>query len=256
MPRVIPERRKLEYGKKKSRESRDKAGNHLVQRDGRFNGILFRNCLYREEARNWMKETGFYDDEIQIRKGIRHQVTFNKLTDNKKRQAYINDERIEFYTFNYKNKKKPWVGVLNFARPTGMPYGNEAHHILSCDIFYDDAWTDKLLTVVKECSYDINNEGNIIYLPTDRHDCFYHDLPCHTAGHSKYNDKVKRFTTKVLNKAKKVLDAGCSDKEKYMKELFNMLIKIEDMMYKHVTSIGAGPLGPTRLSSRFKTSRI
>lgn len=244
MPRSIPERRKLEYGEKESKKSKDKPEKkHLVQMDGNFNGILYRNSKYRETARNWMKATGFYDDEGQISKGIRHQETFKKLTDHKKRQAYIN-ERIELYTFEYQNKDNVWDGVINFKRPCGRPYGNEAHHILSCEIFYHDDWTVELLTLVKECGYDINNEGNIIYLPTKHDSCFYHDLPNHTYGHNKYNERVQRYTTKVLNKAKKVQDAGCDDeKEDYMKKLFEMLIKIEDMLYKYVTEKGPGPIG-------------
>ncbi|MBW2738073.1 MAG: AHH domain-containing protein [Deltaproteobacteria bacterium] len=193
-----------------------------------------------------MKATGFYDDKMQIKRGIRRQVTYNKLTNKKEKLSYVN-ERIELYGFEHKIKDGFYCGLVNFKRGN-KPYGNEAHHILSCDLFYDDAWTDKHLTVVKECGYDINNEGNIIYLPTEHLSCFYHDLPNHLRGHPQYNDKVKRFTTKVLNKADKAIDEECDEeKEKLMKELFDMLISIEDIMYKFVTKKGRRSLSPKPL---------
>lgn len=253
MPRVVPERRKLEYGKEASGKSKDKPEEkHLVQRDGRFNGILARNCRYREDARNWMKATGFYDDKIQIKRGIRNQVTYNKLTNKKEKLSYVN-ERIEFYTFEYENKDEGWKGVLNFTRPCGRPYGNAAHHILACNLFYKKEWAEKpeRLTIVKECGYDINNEGNIIYLPIEDVSCFYHDLPNHRDGHPQYNKKCLTYTKKILDKVDEAITKKKCDEEKkkLLKELFDMFIKIEDIMYKIVTKKGQRSLSPRQQST-------
>lgn len=244
MPRVVPERRKLEYGKEASGKSKDKPEEkHLVQKDGRFNGILARNCRYRKDARNWMKATGFYDDKIQIKRGIRHQVTYNKLTNKKEKLSYVN-ERIELYEFEYEIKDGFYCGLVNFKRGN-KPYGNEAHHILVCDLFYGDEWSSKHLTVAKECGYDINNEGNIIYLPRANEDCFYHDLPNHLRGHPQYNKKCLSYTQKILDKVDEAITEECDEeKEKLMKELFDMFIKIEDIMYKIVTKKGRRSLSP------------
>ena len=239
MARNSTVRKKQKYSKSKSKKKPEKK--HLVQRDGRFNGILTRDTQYRENARDWMRETGFYDDENQIKKGIRRQKDFKTASNKKERQVLIN-ERLPKYKFDYVNKDAPWIGVENFTRGS-RPYGNQAHHILVCEVFYHKDWTAERLAVVKECGYDINNEGNIIYLPTAYRSCFYHDFPNHCWGHDKYNEKVRRHTRKLLNKADKYLaEKKCKEKEKLMKELFDMLIKIEDQFYEYLINKGPGPL--------------
>ena len=241
MARKSTARRKQKYSKSKSKKKPEKK--HLVQKDGSFNGILTRDTQYRENARDWMKETGFYDDKIQIMLGISHQETYNKLTNEKEKLSYVN-ERIKFYEFDYVNKDDPWIGVVNFEGG-GRPYGNHAHHILTCEIFYHKDWTAAGLAIVKECGYDINNEGNIIYLPTAYRSCFYHDLPNHCWGHDKYNKKVQRHTRGILDKVNEALalsEEECEKKKELMKELFDMLIIIEDTFYKYLINKGPGPL--------------
>lgn len=223
---------------------------HLVQRDGSFCGILSRDSNYRENARDWMKETGYFDDEGQIQIGVKRQKSVIDAKGNLK-QKLIN-EKIPKYKFDYINTDKGWEGVVNFTTG-GRPYGWQAHHILVCEAFYDDdLWDFDHLRVVKECDYDINNEENIIYLPNDYSrstpdSCYYHDLPNHgwKPGHPRYSEKVLDYELAIWEKADEALDEeNCNEekKEKLLDELYEMLINIEDEFFEYIVNKGPGPL--------------
>ncbi|MBW2663999.1 MAG: AHH domain-containing protein, partial [Deltaproteobacteria bacterium] len=141
--------------------------------------------------------------------------------------------RIPKYKIGYSEPGK----VLNFTGAS-KPYPNRAHHILPCQVFYHSDWTVERLTTVKRCGYNINNEGNILYMPNqsiqnkygEYDKCFFHGFPNHCKNHPRYNDKVCTIATKLMDKAD---EAKCGD-EKKLEELFNMLIDIEKEFYEYL----------------------
>lgn len=239
MPRYTKEKRCLKFGKSIPPRGWGPSGNHLVHKNVCFLGILSRDFNYRFNASSWMKDTGYYDDESQIREGVSKEYSVRDCMDKKAKNALI-DERVPKFKFDYVNLDiGGFGGVKNF---TGMfrPYLNNAHHILVCEAFYHKDWTEERLMILKECGYNINNEGNILYMPNqciqnkyNEYDkCFFHGFPNHRKKHPKYNKEV---CTRVRSLLDKVDEAKCSkDKEKLMEELFNMLIEIEDDFYKYL----------------------
>ena len=145
-----PERVKPES----SKEGKDKAKGHLVQRDGKFNAVLHRDSEYHDNARPVLeaacKGGKMYDDVKQIEKGVKRQSTVRKA-DPKDRPSMI-AKRVPKYTFNYKNTEpKCYKGEKNFTGEPfqGKPYGYQAHHILVCELFYDKKWEAQHLQILK-----------------------------------------------------------------------------------------------------------
>ena len=223
---------------------------HLVQRDGKFNTILHRcsHDKYRENPRELLKAEGFYDYEDEIIVGVKREKKVKAERNIKKRIKLIKDI-IPKYKLEYENTKPPWKGVKNFVTG-GPPYGNQAHHLLACELFYDNRWTADLLQIVKNTDYDINNERNVVYLPADydhvkSRSCYFHNLPNHAFNHNpKYNDKVKVYTDEILNLAKKALkeseDGKCNIKT--LDDILKMLQKIEDKFFEYIVNKGPGPM--------------
>lgn len=240
MPKYVEPKRCLKFGEKKPpKKGSGPIGKHphLVHKDGHFLGILSRDHNYKFNARSWMKDTRYYDDESQIREGVSKEDSVRDCKNEKTKNALI-DERVPKYKFDYVNLDiGGFGGVKNF---TGIyrPYLNNAHHILPCQVFYHKDWTVERLTTVKSCGYNINNEGNILYMPNQSEQnkygeydkCFFHGFPNHCQNHQLYNDEVCTTATKLMDKAD---EAKCGDKKK-LEELFNMLIDIEKEFYKYL----------------------
>ena len=233
---------------KPSEQAKSK-GKHLVQKDELFRGVLSRNRTYRPDARTMMKAIGVYDNEGQIKKGVEKQDSV-RLAVGDVKQKLIN-ERIPKYKFEYVNKTRTGGSFKNFTTET-RPYNNQAHHILVCELFYDQhGWDSNTLAIVKESTYNINNELNILYLPHTSskkipQSCHYHNLPNHAKGHDKYNRSVLSKVNKILKLSKKALKAKdkCEDDQKMdlLDQLYTKLTDIEDEYYELIIGRGANPL--------------
>ena len=189
-----------------------------------------------------MQMQGWFDDESQIEVGVKRQSGVKKAKGAQK--ATMIAERVPKYKFNYSNADRG--GVKNFIEGS-RPYGNNSHHVLPCEFFYDQyGWTAERLTVAKECGYDINNEENILYLPNSYRgkisiSCYYHDLPNHAYDHGRYNEVVGRHVRKILKKIDKAIDdEECSeeDKDDLMWEIYQMFTQIEDKYFEVLINKG------------------
>ena len=225
------------------------ASKHMAYLSGISRGTLDRNSTFREDARKRLKGLGIYDNEGNIKKGLSERDYIKKLPE-KDRQAVIN-ERIKLYKFDGVSEHGE---ILNFSY-AGIPYYNQAHHILCCESFSKDhGWTDEQLSIVMDTTYDINNDFNIIFLPcvyglSDAAteipiDCLFHNLPNHAKRHNKYNDKIIDEVKKLQKFSQNVLDEPDScdsmkNKLKILDQIYNFLIKIEDKYLNYLTSRGA-----------------
>lgn len=217
-------------------EGEDKAKKkHLVQKSGKYNMILHRDTLYRENARGVLKATEIYDDETQIEKGMRNQRTVKRAAAAKR--AALIAEKIPKYKFDYVNRDTS--GKPKNFEYMGRPYGNQAHHILVCELFYDKRWTADHLDVVKQTKYNINNPHNIIYLPLTDRDVTVHALPNHRNGHNTYSEKqLDEHVTKIFNMVDQALDEAKDKKcePEALKDIYDKLIAVEDQYWKLLIS--------------------
>ena len=249
---------------------------HMAYISGMARGTVGPNSTYRADARKRLKNLGIYDNEGNIKKGIAQQ---NNVKTSSNPDAEIN-KRVEFFKFDAvntrfrydyifeevddgkggvkkKKKKVPGSGsdrdLLNFS-DAGVPYGNHAHHILCCEAFSEKkGWTADLIGIVKDTTYDINNDFNVIYLPTvygkaakkktAPTECLYHNLPNHGKGHSKYNKQVVRRVLVLKKTAKKAskVNENCDMKKKLeiLDELYKQLLIIEDKFLQKLIQRGA-----------------
>lgn len=250
---------------------------HMTFMSGISRGTVGPNSSYRPDARKRLEALGIYDNVANIQKGIAEQRNIKKLPSNK-RQAAIND-RVEYLKFNAvntrfrydyvfeevsdgkggkKRKKKKVRGsgrnrdLLNFS-DAGVPYGNQAHHILCCEAFSDKkGWKPDLLGIVKDTTYDINNDFNVIYLPciygkaaqkkATPPQCLYHNLPNHGKKHNIYNELVVEEVKELKKAAKKAMKPENCDMEKklpILDDIYKQLLIIEDKFLKYLTDRGA-----------------
>ena len=251
---------------------------HVTYLGDATRGTVGRNSTFRPDARTRLENLGIYDDVANIKKGIAEQNNIKKLSQSK-REAEIN-KRAEFFKFKAKNmrtryeyiyseitddkgktkkkrERKPGSGrrrkLLNFS-DAGVPYGNQAHHILCCEAFSkENGWTPDLVGIVKDTTYDINNDFNIIYLPTVfgkqakktevPPQCLYHKLPNHGKGHNFYNEKVNKDVAELIVVAKKATkkpkNCKMSEKLPILDELYEGLLSIEDDYLDYIKSRGA-----------------
>ena len=242
---------------------------------GRHTG---RNSTFRRDARKRLEDLGIYDNVTNIKKGISKQNNIQKLPSND-RKAEIN-KRVEFFKFNAKNVRTRYEYIyteitdnkgktktkreripgsrqrkklLNFS-DAGVPYGNQAHHILCCEAFSKTkGWTPDLIGIIKDTTYDINNDFNIIFLPTvygkqakktePPPQCLYHNLPNHGKGHNVYNKKVSKDVAELIKVAKKAAkkpkNCEMSEKLPILDDLYNGLLTIEDDFLDYLKSRGA-----------------
>jgi hypothetical protein len=213
---------------------RKKPRKHLCN-TGKYDGVLSRNGTYRDDARGHLKGTGIYDNVAQIAVGVRRQRSVARLTPAK--QAAEIAKKVPKYTFDH---------GTNFTWG-GHPYGNQAHHILVCEVFYDKKWTADHLDVVLECDYDINNPKNIIYLPTDyakeaSDACYYHNLPNHGWNHPAYNKTVSRECDYIFDLVEQAVDAAkknnCEDTPDILDAIKSELKRIEKVYFAKIRSAG------------------
>jgi len=208
---------------------------HLSETNSR-KGVLSRNCTYRIDARNKLDSKGIYDNAAFILNGIqkRDAATGQSALVGGLTQA----ARVPTYYLNYFNANSK---ANNFGI-SFIPYLNQAHHIVPCEIFYNKKWTAKHLKIVMQSGYDINNEDNIIMLPQ----CYgadyrkdYHNLPDHSKGHQTYNDRILRSANKIydlVNKAVKEKD--CNKKKDIRKQVYDALKNIETQNYNKIIGYG------------------
>jgi hypothetical protein len=217
---------------------------HLVQKDEKYNTILHRNTSYREDARDRLKSLEVYDNLAAIQTGVRRQNQFQGARFSDPAVARHFALTCNRYMFDYRNRDRI-PSYKNFAHGD-KPYGNQAHHIVVCELFYDD-WKAKELDVVLQCGYNINDPDNIIYLPQghggDHTSCYYHNLPNHAVGHDKYNDKVLKHVNRLKQKVRKALTSDCEEAAKIHTEIFNFLKDLEVTFTLQILAKGPGPLG-------------
>lgn len=261
---------------------------HITYISGVTRGTVAPNSTYRPDARKRLKSLNIYDNVSHIKEGIASQNNMKKLAKkleakgkpSSELEAEIN-KRVEFFKFNAintrfrydhifievsdgkggtKRKKKRKEGsgsdreLENFS-DAGVPYGNQAHHILCCEAFAKkNGWTADLLGMVKDTTYDINNDFNIIYLPcvygkpaknkTVPTQCLYHNLPNHGKRHNKYNVKVIAAVSELQAFAQNALEEpdncdNMDNKLKILDDIYNELLTIEDDFLEYLTDRGA-----------------
>ena len=207
---------------------------HLVQRSGKYNMILHRDSDYRPNARAVLKATEIYDNVPQIKQAVEKQDEVKKAPASKRAALIL--EKIRKYEFEYVNRHA--ASVKNFEGGS-LPYGNEAHHILVCELFYDKRWDNDHLSVVKQTNYNINNPHNIIYLPLSDRAVAIHALPNHKTDHDIYSknqltehvDPIYDLVDQAWNEAK---DKKCEPEA--LKDIYDKLIAIEDDYWEHLIS--------------------
>ena len=148
-------------------------------------------------------------------------------------------QRVPLYFFNYLN---PNLKKLNFELAI-IPYLNQAHHILPCEVFYDKKWTAKHLKIVLMSEYDINNPKNIVMLPQcygKTYCCDYHNLPDHSKGHQTYNDRVVDECDPIYDLVEEALEEkDCQKRKDIRKQIYDKLKQIETNNFNFLASLGA-----------------
>lgn len=215
---------------------------HLCEAHDSFRGILSRNTTYRPDARNRLRGTGIYNNAAAILAGIQKRDRMVKRPNTKLIRGLTQQERVPGYYLDYqrdaKSRKNFAVGYL--------PYTNQAHHVVVCEVFYDEKWTAQHLEIVLASGYNINNPENIIYLPqccgaTYKRD--YHNLPDHSSGHSKYNERLVGEADAVFDLVDKAANEPDCEKQKDLrKQIFDKLKQIEKANFRFIRALGARPL--------------
>lgn len=238
--------RKKKADTSKAASDKKELKKHLCDQ-GMFRGVLSRNTTYRLDAWDGLKSEGTYSHCGVIKAAIVRQDTAQGRPDGKyKNGSLINGmtqaERARTYTIDYDN---PNLGP-NF-KIGRIPYRNQAHHIVACEIFYGDEWDAEHLNVVLQCGYDINNPDNIIYLPQcsgSTHYCDYHLLPDHSKDHGKYNNNVKKSCKPIYNMVDKAVnEKDCEKAEDLRKQIFDKLKEIEGDYWDRLIAAGGKPIG-------------
>lgn len=204
-------------------------------------GILSRNATYRADARGTLKGTAIYDNVAAIFAAI------------VKRDAQSNQpalvggltqqQRVPLYQFEYTN---PQVKRKNF-QVGYIPYKNRAHHVVPVEVFYAEKWTAQHLKIVLQSKYNINNPENILYLPEchgKTYLCDYHNLPDHSKGHGKYNQRVLDECESIFDLVDKAIDEkDCEKKKDLRKQIYDQLKQIEKTNLSSLITRGKRPIG-------------
>lgn len=239
-------------GKKKKADKSKAASDEKNLKDhlcyqGSYCGVLSRNTTYRLDAWDGLKGEGTYSNLGLIQAAIVKRDSAQGRPDGKYRNGELINgmtqaARAKTYVIDYNN---PNHG-LNF-KIGRIPYRNQAHHIVACEIFYGDDWDAEHLNVVLQCGYNINNPDNIIYLPQcsgQKHYCDYHSLPDHSKGHADYNDKVKESCSPIYDMVSEALDEeDCKKSQDLRQKIFDKLKEIEGDYWDRLIAAGGKPIG-------------
>lgn len=226
----------------KKPKKKKKPNPHLVT-TGSYSGVLSRNSTYREDAWNYLKGAvpNYSNAATALAAVIAQDNAMGRPGGRYKGGGLIGGktqaQRAATYSISFFNPK---AAAHNF-KVGYIPYCNQAHHVLPCEVFYEKKWDAKHLDIVLDCGYDINNEKNIIYLPQccgQNHLRDYHQLPDHSSGHAAYNKRVVGQADNVWDKADEALDAEECDKETLSNELLKMLQDIETANFNKLKSAG------------------
>ena len=216
---------------------------------GDFAGVLSRNSTYREDAWDHLAGTFIYDKLPAILAAVKARDAYQGRPNGCYKNGRLiggktQAQRAISYTIRWFNKQ---FATDNFKRGA-IPYQNQAHHILVCEVFYDKKWTDEHLNVLLQVDYDINNEENIIYLPQGdkgrEYYCQYHQLPNHAKGHKSYSQRLLEACTPIYNLIDKIVqkDKDCEDTEDIREKLYKALKQIESGNFKLLVALGAKPM--------------
>lgn len=223
---------------------------HLCE-TGEFDGVLSRDDCYRENARGHLRgAVPNYNNDASILAGIKSRdayvagkkkgkdPTADPLVDGKTQQ-----QRVATYKYDY---DQPGRGCKNWE-DAGVPYSNQAHHIVVCEVFYDKKWTAEHLNVLLQCPYDINNDKNIIYLPQGyagkTYLCDYHLLPNHALNHPVYNQRIMDECDPIFDKVDEAVKKGdCEAAPDLRDAILKMLQQIEKSNFDYLRTLGPGPM--------------
>jgi len=204
-------------------------------------GILSRNTTYRADARGTLKGMAIYDMAPVILAAIekRDKQTNQPLLVGGLTQL----QRVPLYLFDYPN---PQVRRKNFEVGY-IPYKNRAHHVLPVEVFYAEKWTAQHLKIVLQSKYNINSPENILYLPEcngKTYICDYHNLPDHSKGHGKYNQRVVDECDSIFDLVDKAIDEkDCEKKKDLRNQICVQLKQIEKTNLTSLITRGNKPIG-------------
>jgi hypothetical protein len=142
------------------------------------------------------------------------------------------------------------------------PYPNAAHHLVPCEIFSPGVvFTDDELEILKHVVYDVNNGGNIIFLPSfsnavevyaltleERRErvlryCNVHRLPAHLDCHKEYTAQVKKDCADLKQLLRSQLGKVCAD-WKPPQSIPEELFRLQDAYWHYIVAFGESrPLG-------------
>jgi hypothetical protein len=205
------------------------------------------------DCRDELSATGIYDNAANILLGIKRRdadPTKGGGVSPFLVRGLTQAQRVPGYTFNYRRDDKQKRQNFTIAY---QPYYNQAHHIVPCEVFYDDKWTPRHLHVVLSASpnpdaqsakgYDINNKDNIILLPQCHgllYRQYYHMLPDHSKNHSNYNKRVVGNCDAIYDMVDKALnEKDCEKKKDQRKQIYDKLKQIEKSNFRRLIDRGA-----------------
>ncbi|QSQ23714.1 AHH domain-containing protein [Pyxidicoccus parkwayensis] len=142
------------------------------------------------------------------------------------------------------------------------PYPNAAHHLVPCETFTPDVvFTEDELEILKRVLYDVNNGGNIIFLPSFSNAvevyaltiearrervlryCNVHRLPAHLDCHKDYTALVKADCADLKRLLRGQLVKVCAD-WKPPQSIPEELFRLQDRYWEYIVRFGESrPLG-------------
>lgn len=228
-------------------KKKTKKPDHLVA-TGSYEGKLSRNKNYREDAWGYLKgAVPNYSNVATALSAILARDTATGKPNGRDKLGRLvkgktQAQRAATYSISHFDTQQ---GKNNFKLGR-IPYSNQAHHVMPCEVFYEKKWDAKHLDVVLDCPYDINNKKNIIYLPqccgrTYLRD--YHLLPDHSSGHTAYNKRVVQQASEIYDKVDEALDEEDCEKAKDLRDEIKKLIEsIETSNFNKLVRSGASPM--------------
>lgn len=119
------------------------------------------------------------------------------------------------------------------------PYPNQAHHIIPVNDFLNLFDSDQQ-EILKKIDYDVNNQNNLIFLPTHKNKYQkVHMLPSHCGGHPKYSEEVRNAASKIEDAVNEEIDKEEECKTTELSDnIAKEFITYENKIWKDIVDLG------------------
>ena len=128
------------------------------------------------------------------------------------------------------------------VRPANKPYPNHTHHMIPARGFFSLFNSDQK-EILMRVEYDVNNENNLIILPSLIKCCRYHNLPWHetTNFHSDYNVEVQENARTITKRLNDIIaqQKPCTPEDNIPSDLPDQLYKLENCLWNILVNAGA-----------------